>query len=72
MAQKLPMDPAQIQAVLASSQGRKLLSLLEGNRDEAVTRAVAAVQAGDYDRAVALLRPYLKARGLGEEAGDRG
>lgn len=72
MAQKLPMDPAQIQEVLASRQGRKLLSLLEGNRDEAVTRAVAAVQAGDYSRAVALLRPYLEARGLGGEAQDRG
>lgn len=72
MADRLPVDPAQMQAVLSSSRGKALLALLEGNQDEAVTQALAAVKAGQYQRALALLKPYLEARGLGEEAARRG
>ncbi|HIQ70185.1 MAG TPA: hypothetical protein IAA67_07650 [Candidatus Avoscillospira stercorigallinarum] len=72
MADRLPVDPAQMQAVLGSSRGKALLALLEGNQDEAVTQALAAVKAGQYQRALALLKPYLEARGLGEEAARRG
>lgn len=60
-----PMDIAQIQAALQSSQAKALLRLLEHNRDPAVTQAVAAAKAGDYSRAVTLLRPYLSANGFG-------
>ncbi len=72
MADRLPVDPAQMQAVLGSSRGKALLALLEGNQDEAVTQALAAVKAGQYQQALALLKPYLEARGLGEEAARRG
>lgn len=72
MADRLPVDPAQMQAVLGSSRGKALLALLEGNQDEAVTQALAAVKAGQYQQALALLKPYLEARGLGEEAACRG
>lgn len=72
MADRLLVDPAQMQAVLGSSRGKALLALLEGNQDEAVTQALAAVKAGQYQRALALLKPYLEARGLGEEAARRG
>lgn len=72
MADRLPVDPAQMQAVLGSSRGKALLALLEGNQDEAVTQALAAVKAGQYQRALAVLKPYLEARGLGEEAARRG
>ena len=72
MADRLPVHPAQMQAVLGSSRGKALLALLEGNQDEAVTQALAAVKAGQYQRALALLKPYLEARGLGEEAARRG
>ena len=72
MADRLPVDPAQMQAVLGSRRGKALLALLEGNQDEAVTQALAAVKAGQYQRALALLKPYLEARGLGEEAARRG
>lgn len=72
MADRLPVDPAQMQAVLGSSRGKALLALLEGNQDEAVIQALAAVKAGQYQRALALLKPYLEARGLGEEAARRG
>ena len=72
MADRLPVDPAQMQAVLGSSRGKALLALLKGNQDEAVTQALAAVKAGQYQRALALLKPYLEARGLGEEAERRG
>lgn len=72
MADRLPVDPAQMQAVLGSSRGKALLALLEGNQDEAVTQALAAVKAGQYQRALALLKPYLEVRGLGEEAARRG
>lgn len=72
MADRLPVDPAQMQAVLGSSRGKALLALLEGNQDEAVTQALAAVKAGQYQRALALLKPYLEARGMGEEAARRG
>lgn len=72
MADRLPVDPAQMQAVLGSSRGKALLALLEGNQDEAVTQALAAVKAGQYQRALALLKPYLEARGLGEEVARRG
>ena len=53
-------------------RGKALLALLEGNQDEAVTQALAAVKAGQYQRALALLKPYLEARGMGEEAARRG
>ncbi len=72
MADRLPVDPAQMQAVLGSSRGKALLALLEGNQDEAVTQALAAVKAGQYQQALALLKPYLEARDLGEEAQRRG
>ena len=72
MADRLPVDPAQMQADLGSSRGKALLALLEGNQDEAVIQALAAVKAGQYQRALALLKPYLEARGLGEEAARRG
>lgn len=72
MADRLPVDPAQMQAVLGSSRGKALLALLEGNQDEAVTQALAAVKAGQYQQALALLKPYLEAQGLGEEAARRG
>lgn len=72
MADRLPVDPAQMQAVLGSSRGKALLALLEGNQDEAVTQALAAVKAGQYQWALALLKPYLEARGMGEEAARRG
>ena len=72
MADRLPVDPAQMQAVLGSSRGKALLALLEGNQDEAVTQALAAVKAGQYQQALALLKSYLEARGLGEEAARRG
>ena len=72
MADRLPVDPAQMQAVLGSSRGKALLALLEGNQDEAVIQALAAVKAGQYQRALAVLKPYLEARGLGEEAARRG
>lgn len=72
MADRMPVDPAQMQAVLGSSRGKALLALLEGNQDEAVIQALAAVKAGQYQRALALLKPYLEARGLGEEAARRG
>lgn len=72
MADRLPVDPAQMQSVLGSSRGKALLALLEGNQDEAVTQALAAVKAGQYQRALALLKPYLEAQGLGEEAARRG
>lgn len=72
MAERLPVDPAKIQAVLASSRGKALLALLDGNRDETVTRALQAAQTGDYQKALTLLKPYLEARGLGEEAAHHG
>lgn len=72
MAEQLPMDPAQIEAVLASGRGKALMALLKGNQDRAVTQAVAAAQAGQYRQALALLKPYLEAHGLGEEANPRG
>lgn len=72
MADRMPVDPALIQAVLSSSRGKALLHLLEGNQDEAVTRALSAVKAGQYQQAVAELEPYLKAKGLSGEAQRHG
>ena len=54
--QGAPLDAAQLRAILASEEGRKLLALLH-HTDRA---ASAAAKSGDYAAVQRILTPYLQ------------
>lgn len=56
----LPISEAELKRVLASQEGRQLLSLLRRDGGDALQKAMQAVKAGDYEAAKTLLSPMLQ------------
>ena len=57
------LTQAQLQAILASPEGKQLLALLQKDSGAAFQKAADAARAGDYARVQALLKPVLGAEG---------
>ena len=58
--QGAPLDAAQLRAILASEEGRKLLALLHHTDSAALRAASAAAKSGDYAAVQRILTPYLQ------------
>lgn len=50
---------AEVKAVLQSKAGQQLLQLLKKDGGNALSRAVAAIQSGDYVKAFELMQPIM-------------
>lgn len=66
MDQKRPGDrqptftPGQLQSVLGTQEGKKLLQLLNRDGGAALRQAAAAVKSGDYETAKRIMQPLVQ------------
>lgn len=58
--QGAPLSEAQLRAMLASPEGRRLLALIQHTDGAALRAAAAAAKAGDYAAVQQILTPYLQ------------
>lgn len=56
---KSGFSEAEVKAVLQSKAGQQLLQLLKKDGGIALSRAVAAIQSGDYVKAFELMQPIM-------------
>ena len=56
---KSGFSEAEIKAVLQSKAGQQLMQLLKKDGGIALSRAVAAIQSGDYAKAFELMQPIM-------------
>lgn len=54
------LSPAQLQTILNSQEGKKLLEILQKDSGTALQKAAAAAKSGDYAQVQALLKPVLE------------
>lgn len=58
--QGYPFSESQIRAVLGSSEGKKLMQLLQNDGGERLRQAAAAIKNGNYASAQAILEPVMQ------------
>lgn len=58
-SKKPSFTEAEIKAVLQSKAGQQLMQLLKQDGGAALSRAVAAIQSGDYAKAFVLMQPIM-------------
>lgn len=61
-----PFSESQIRAVLGTSEGKKLLELLQNDGGERLRRAAAAIKNGNYASAQAILEPVMQTQEASE------
>ena len=56
---EFPINEGELRRILASAEGRQLLTLLRSDGGTALNSAIAAIGRGDYEAAKAALSPQL-------------
>lgn len=57
---QLPFTPGQLQSVLGTQEGKRLLQLLNRDGGKALRQAAAAARSGDYETAKRIMQPLVQ------------